>query len=131
MFATVNVGLIKLLLASRFCYSLAKQNGLPAIIGRVNSKTRTPVLATTLITAAIITAALWLPIETLALVTTSLLLFIFTMVNLALVRIKQRGKIIGDIFQVPLLLPIFGSILCGAFLLAQLFPVVIRLFLYF
>jgi basic amino acid/polyamine antiporter, APA family len=88
LFAVINGALIQIIMGSRVCYGLARQNRLPDYIGRVNSKTRTPINATLLVSLIILIAALILPIETLANTTTYLLLIVFSLVNLALVRIK-------------------------------------------
>lgn len=116
MFAVVNGALVQIIMASRVFYGLAQRNWLPEFIGRVNRKTKTPVNATLVLTAIIIAAALWFPIETLAAMTTSLLLFVFTLVNMALVRIKRCGEEVSNVFEVSILLPIAGSLLCGSIL---------------
>ena len=119
LFAVVNGALIQIIMASRVCYGLSKQGWLPEIIGKVSDKTHTPVNATLLITLIIIVMALWLPIETLARATSYLLLVIFTLVNLALVRIKRRKTEKDNIFVVPMLVPVTGAITCIVFLLLQ------------
>ncbi len=119
LFAVVNGALIQIIMASRVCYGLAIKNWLPAFLGSVNKITQTPINATMAITVSIIGGALWLPIETLAKTTTYLLLIIFILVNTALVKIKRRDENIDGIFQVNILVPIFASIMCFAFLLFQ------------
>ena len=119
LFAAVNGALVQIIMASRVCYGLAQKKWLPSFIGRVNSRTKTPINATAVLTGSIIVAALWLPIETLALMTTSLLLFIFTLVNVALVKIKRRGDPVENVFEVSIVLPILGSLLCASFLAMQ------------
>ena len=119
LFAVVNGALVQIIMASRVCYGLARKNWLPAFMARVNSKTKTPANATAVLTATIVVAALWLPIETLAAMTTALLLSIFTLVNVALVKLKWRGDPVENVFEVNILLPIVGALLCAAFLLIQ------------
>lgn len=119
LFAVVNGALIQIIMASRVCYGLSNQKWLPVFLGKVSSRTRTPVNATIVITVAIIVAALWFPIETLANATTYLLLVVFSLVNLALIRIKQRGDSAENIFEIPILVPIVGLLCCVAFLLFQ------------
>ena len=128
LFAVVNGALIQIIMASRVCYGLAKQSWLPEFLGEVNSKTQTPVNATAVLTAIIIVAALWLPIETLAATTTSLLLFVFTLVNIALVKIKRRHEPVANAFEVNILFPIVGAILCGTFLSVHGFAQLVALF---
>jgi hypothetical protein len=66
-----------------------------------------------------ITAALWLPIETLAKTTSYLLLGLFCLVNLALINIKRRDSAEVPAFSVPMWVPIAGSMSCALFLAIQ------------
>ena len=119
MFAVVNGALIQIIMGSRVCYGLAREKLLPEFIGQVNSRTRTPINATIVITAIIIAAALWFPIETLARSTTALLLLVFSLVNVALLRIKLRENHPQGVFAVPLFVPVLGALLCVSFLAAE------------
>ena len=49
LFAVINGALIQIIMGSRVCYGLSQQNWLPASIGKVNSKTRTPINATLIV----------------------------------------------------------------------------------
>ena len=120
MFAVVIGGLIQIIMSSRVCYGMSQQGWLPSSLGRINRLTRTPLLATALVTGLVTAGALWLPIETLARTTTTLLLFIFILINLSLARIKLDPKRETPDFQVPLALPILGFVVSLGFLLAQL-----------
>ena len=109
MFAVVNGALIQIIMASRVCYGMARQQWLPSIMARVSSLTRTPIIATILVTVLIIVMALWLPIEQLARATSFFLLIIFSLVNLSLWRIKSRdGEADERIFRVPGWIPKAG-----------------------
>ncbi len=119
MFAVVNGALIQIIMASRVTYGLSRQGWLPLSLARVHPGTKTPLLATVLVTATIIVAALWLPITTLANSTTTLLLLIFSLVNLSLVRVKMRDGKDADIFRVPMFVPVVGFLSTLAFLAAQ------------
>lgn len=120
LFAVINGALIQIIMASRVCYGLARQGWLPESLGSVHPRTRTPIIATVLITAAIIITALWLPIETLANTTTYLLLIIFCIVNLALVNIKRRQEDVAEgIFTVNFFIPVCGFVISAAFLISQ------------
>ena len=116
LFAVVNGALIQIIMASRVCYGLSNQKWLPKYFGKVSIKTRTPINATVIVTIAIILAALWLPIVTLANMTTYLLLVVFSLVNFSLIRIKQRNESAENIFEVPIAVPITGLVTCVAFL---------------
>ncbi|MFT4863091.1 MAG: APA family basic amino acid/polyamine antiporter [Pseudohongiellaceae bacterium] len=127
LFAVVNGALIQIIMGSRVSYGLAKQGLIPAFFGRIESRTQTPVVATVLVSAVIIVAALWLPIETLARTTTYLLLVLFCIVNLALVRIKRREEAPPHVFAVPIAVPIAGFASCFVFLAVQTWLVLMPL----
>ena len=61
IFSTLNGALIQIIMASRILYGLSTQGWLPAGLGKVNRRTRTPLRATVLVTAAILALALWFP----------------------------------------------------------------------
>lgn len=86
--SVLNGALIQIIMASRVLYGLARQDALPRVLARIHPKRRTPILATALITALVLAFALTLPLESLARLTSAVTLVIFTLVNLALVRLK-------------------------------------------
>lgn len=118
--AVVNGALIQIIMGSRVTYGLSKQGLLPGIFAKVNSRTQTPILATTVVTAVTITAALWFPLETLARTTSYLLLTLFCLVNLSLVKVKLHGVTHPNTFTVPVFLPVAGFMSCVLLLVLQL-----------
>jgi amino acid transporter len=90
VFAVLNGVMIQLIMSSRILYGLAKEGWIPGIFAYVHPRTRTPVLATAIVAAVVILLALTLPIVRLAEMTSYLVLLVFTVVNLALIRIKWR-----------------------------------------
>ncbi len=110
--ATLNGVLIQMIMASRILYGLASQGSLPKIISSIHPLTRTPVIATSLVVATILLLALFLPIAQLAETTSIIVLGVFSMVNLALILLKRKAETSGDIFSVPLWVPITGLISC-------------------
>jgi basic amino acid/polyamine antiporter, APA family len=121
LFAIVNGALIQIIMASRVFYGLSREGWLPGILGIVNSKTRTPINATIIVSVVIIIMALWIPIETLAKATSFLLFIVFTMVNIALWRIKiHEENHPENIIRLPLWVPITGAITSLAFIIFQI-----------
>lgn len=120
MFAVVNGALIQIIMASRVCYGLSRQGWLPPIFSRVNQSTRTPLVATLLVSLSILIMALWLPVETLARGASLLLLMVFSLVNLALWRIKRRADAAPAGFSVPRWIPATGFVSSTAFMGYQL-----------
>jgi APA family basic amino acid/polyamine antiporter len=93
MVAITNGALTQIIMASRMLYGMAGRGLLPHFFRHVNSRTQTPSRNTWLVTLVIIGFALWLPVLTLAKLTSTVMLVIFAGVNLALIRIRhtQRG----------------------------------------
>ena len=121
MFAVINGALIQLIMASRVCYGLARQNWIPGFFSKINSRTQTPVIATVTVTVIALIMTLWLPIITLAKLTTYFLLCIFLLINLSLARIKKVKTDYYGGFTVPMIVPVTGSVACVIFLVLQLY----------
>ncbi|MBI1260365.1 MAG: amino acid permease [Rhizobiales bacterium] len=122
--ATVNTVLVQVVMAARVLYGMVSSGTMPAILGRIDPDTRTPLMATLIAVVIILTLALAFPLGGLAQTTTFAALIIFTIVNLALVRIKLRDKDTTPHYTVPLWVPIFGAVMSLAVLVfatAQLF----------
>ncbi len=120
--ATLNGVLIQMIMASRVLFGLSRQKSLPAVLGYVHPKTRTPLVATGLVAVAVLIFALFLPIEKLATLTSSLMLIVFVVINTALVWLKmQESSAPSDIYEVPVIVPVIGAITCAALLVAGLF----------
>ena len=110
--ATTNGVLIQIIMASRVIYGLAKQKNLPAFLTAVNPVTRTPVVATVVVVALVLIFATLLPIAELAEATSTLILVVFCLVNLALIRMKRsEAAPSGGVFAVPIWVPAAGLLL--------------------
>ena len=119
--ATLNGIIVQIIMASRVLYGLARQGGLPAAFGHVSQTTRTPMFATMLTSALVFLLALMLPLHHLADVTSRLTLLVFAVVNISLVRIKQRNpRRPPAVFVTPAWVPWAGAVACIALLAADL-----------
>ena len=119
MIAISNGALTQIIMASRMLYGMARRGLLPPIFGRIHPRTRTPFLNTWLVTGVILGFALWLPLATLARITSSVMLIVFIFVNLSLLKV-QAGNLFEDHtprFIVPRWIPVF-ALLANLFLLA-------------
>ena len=122
--ATLNGVIIQIVMASRVVYGMAKKGSLPQRLAEVNSRTHTPVIATLIITAISGILAIFFPIGKLAEFTTSLILLVFTFVNLSLVILKiQKSPVPAGIYTVRVWVPIGGTISCIALLVG---PYILR-----
>ena len=122
--ATLNGVVIQMIMSSRVLYGLGKQGQLPTYFSNVNAITKTPLYATLIVVVIIYALAMFFPIEALAEKTAQFALAIFTLVNLALIKIKlsedeaspRAGKL-----RVPIWIPILGAVNSMALFIASLF----------
>ncbi|WP_169569413.1 APC family permease [Sneathiella limimaris] len=120
IFATLNGVLVQIIMASRVIYGLSIQGNLPEFLGNINAKTRTPLNATVLVTLIVLALALFFPIVKLAETTSSVVLSVFCLVNLALIFVKLRAELPETkAFIVPIWVPICGLLTSLGLLLSQ------------
>jgi len=119
LFAVINGALIQIIMASRVCYGMGRQRLLPAMFARVHHLTRTPAVATAIVSVVVLVMALWFPIESLAKATSYFLLLVFCLVNLSLWRLKRLVAQPAGIMCVPRWVPATGFIASCAFVIVQ------------
>jgi len=123
--AIINGTLIMMVKTTRILYGMSRQQWLPARLSAINSTTRTPVFSTILITLLILILALWLPVFTLAAITSLFTLFVFFSVNLSLVKIKRDDKKhhreSKGTHNYPIWIPMAGVLSSATFILAQVY----------
>ncbi len=124
MFAVINGALIQIVMVSRIFYGMSMNNWIPSIFSRVNEKTRTPIFSTIFSSTVILIFTLWLPIITLASMTSFLIFIIFTLMNLALIKIKLNNPKPKGIISYPIIFPILGIIVNLIILFIQLFSII-------
>jgi amino acid transporter len=117
IFALLNGALIQIVKASRVLYGLAREGSLPAVLGRVNSRTHTPALATVLVVAIAALFALTFPLGTLAETTALITLVTFTLANLALLLVKRRDPHPSGVTTFPIGVPVAGFAVSFAFVM--------------
>ena len=105
----INGVLIQIVMASRILYGMSRNRWLPNWLGIVHPRTRTPINATLVVMFIVLGFALCLPLLSLAKLTSFISLSIFTLINLALLRIKRRGERSPTI-NIPVWVPVCG---CG------------------
>jgi len=111
--ATMNGVVIILVMAARVAYGMARAGRLPGWVGRVSTRTRTPLRATVMVAAVVLGLAVLAPLGALAQLTSALVLAVFFMVNVALAGLKLRGGA-GPApgFSVPAVVPLCGAVSC-------------------
>jgi amino acid transporter len=120
--ATLNTILAQMTMAARVVYGLARQGDVPAVLGRVNQQTGTPLVATAIIVACVIPLALVVPFAWLAEGTSIATLAVFAVVNLALLRLRYL-RVPSNVPHVtaPIWVPALGLATCIAMIASSLF----------
>jgi amino acid transporter len=124
--AMVNGALVQIVMVSRILYSLSREGPLPAWLGRIHPKTRTPIFATAAVTLSIGLLAAAFPLTSLATATASVALCVFTLVNISLLvllfqeererRAVAEGERLPRDRGTPIWVPMIGAIASIGFL---------------
>lgn len=93
--AMVNGILVQVVMVSRVVYGMAREGLLPAWLGAVEKRRRTPLRATLIVTLIVTGLALTTPLLNLAQATGYITLAVFTLINLSLYRIASRSDWTG------------------------------------
>ena len=118
--AGLNGALVQIIMASRVAYGMSVKNQGPVWFAQVHPKTHTPLLATGAMTVVVVILALFFPMTTLARTTSSIILIVFALINLALWRIKKvTPDWKGEGPRYPSILPLMGFTACTIILLFQ------------
>jgi APA family basic amino acid/polyamine antiporter len=113
LMAVSNSALINMIMASRIVYGMADQGIVSRLFARVLPERRTPIVAivfTTLIAVVLISTG---DLSTLADTTVLLLLFVFTIVNIAVLTLR-RDSVEHEHFTAPSVFPIIGALVSVA-----------------
>ena len=116
MLSGLNGALVQIVMASRVAYGMARRHVAPSVFAKIHPRTRTPIAATYAVAAVVLVLALGLPIVVLAKVTSTILLVVYSLVNLSLVVVKSRDRerpAAGPSY--PIWLPITGVVTCVGF----------------
>ena len=119
IFAIGNTALLNYLMGSRLLYGMSRQGLLPAVLGSVHPVRKSPHIAVVVLFGIVSLLILSGSVKQLAESTVLLLLIVFTVVNLSLVVLKRRpGEPRGG-FEPPLLVPIFGALVCAMLIIVR------------
>jgi APA family basic amino acid/polyamine antiporter len=113
IFAIGNTALLNYLMGSRLLYGMSRQGLLPAMLGKLHPRRHTPQMAIFALFGIVTLLILSGGVKPLAEATVLLLLSVFTLVNISLVVLKRREGEPTDGFDVPLLVPILGALVCA------------------
>lgn len=122
LFAVVNGALIQIIMSSRLLYGMSKHKVLPKFLSDIHPVTRVPHKATLLVSAAILTLTLLFDLESLAILTSYIVVIVFMTMSVTLIVVKRQDvknnkKYNG--FSIPMLIPVIGLLLLIGFLFMQ------------
>ena len=120
MFAVINGALIQIIMAARIFYGMSKKGWISAYFSHIHYKTRTPHIATFTVGGSVLVLALWFPLIDLAKASSFLILVVFSLVNLALIKIKIQTPNPENIRTYSMLIPVLGALLSTMLLTFQL-----------
>ena len=114
IFATANTILVQFIMVSRVIYGMSeKSSSIPKIFGRVNAKTRTPILATIIVALFTLILAIAFPLDRLAELTSQAILLVWLLVNVALIKLKKKGPVPdSEVYITPIWVPVIGALFC-------------------
>jgi amino acid transporter len=102
LLTTLNTVLVLLIVSSRIIYGMGREGALPGVLGRLNKRTSTPIVASVV---ALLVALSFLPlgkIDVVAKITSFGSLLTFTLVNLSLLHLRRVAPNISRPFKAPL-----------------------------
>lgn len=114
LFAIVNGIIAQIIMASRVLYGLSREKLINGWFGSVNSKTKTPINSTVLVSIIMLIGALSLPLVALASMTSLGLLFIFSVVHASCLKLRKQ-------VDINPIVPIIGLALNTGIIFIQLF----------
>jgi len=117
--AIANGVLVEIMMLTRLFYGMARRGQLPARLGRIHPRTRTPIEATVLAGIIVLATALLIPFERLLALANALTLGVFIVVDLALWRIQRRQPAGEGVFAVPHWVPPVAAALAVGLIVAE------------
>lgn len=93
MLSVTNSALAQIVMVARVVYGMAGAGNAPTVLARIHPTRQTPLVATGLTVLVILVLATSFPLLTLAKATSFVVLVIFTLINLALLRLKLTGRV--------------------------------------
>lgn len=120
LFAVVNGALVQMIMPSRLLFGMSRRGWMPAWLGYLHPRWRTPLAAIAAVAALVAVLALAFPLVGLAAATSFFLLVIFSLVNIALLRVKRRGPAPAGVRVFPAWVPAGGLVLSVLLLVLQL-----------
>ena len=119
LMSVVNGALVQVIMASRVLYGMARHDMAPEVFSYVNARTRTPIFATGVAAVVVLAFALWLPVGTLAQITSLVILLVFAIMHLVMLRLKVLEPHPDGVSVIPFSLPVIGLLLTVGLILLR------------
>jgi amino acid transporter len=121
VFSTMSALNATVLASTRVCFSMGRDQMLPAALGNVHHRRRTPHIAILVTGILILIMAAALPLATIGAGASLLFLLCFALTNASMIVIRYREPQLRRSFRVPLfpLLPTLGVLTCVALAISQ------------
>lgn len=124
LLATLNGVLVNIVMGSRFLYGMARRGWIPEWFSRV-SRWHVPARGTIIVSTLALMAALLLPIERLAQITSLLLLCVFLAANVSLIVVRRGQPGVDNLRISPAYMPWIGAVASAALLAGQIITMVL------
>ena len=118
--AVGNGVLVQIVMLSRLFYGMATKGQLPALLTRVSPRTQSPVPATWLAGAIVLTVTLLVPFRQLLVFANAITLVVFVLVDLALWRLRLLSSPPAEGFRAPIWVPPVAALVSLILLAAEL-----------
>lgn len=127
LFSIMNGVLVQIIMASRLMYGMADNGWIPKWLAYVSPKTQVPVISTGIVLAVMILVTMTGTLQSLASLTSFIILTIFSFINLGLCLIKYREsklppeEVDTNHFTIPFWIPLLGLLVNVFFIGYNLF----------
>ena len=119
LMSVVNGALVQIIMASRVLFGMARLQLAPVRFDFVNPATQTPLLATGVTSFVVLAFALWLPVSTLAQLTSLVVLLVFAVMHIVLMRLKISDPQPDGVSPIHFAVPAVGLTLTLALVLLR------------
>ncbi|HLL82635.1 MAG TPA: APC family permease, partial [Longimicrobium sp.] len=116
LFAIANTALVNHLMGSRLLFGMGRQGLVPGGLGRVHARRGTPAVAILVVSALVVVLMFSGGVRELASATSSLLLFVFIIVNGAQLVLRRKAGEPRGLLELPAAVPAAGILVCAAML---------------
>lgn len=123
IFAIGNTALLNYLMGSRLLYGMGTQGLLPAGLSKVHPRRHTPHIAVLCLFGIVTVLIAAGDVKAMAEATVLLLLAVFVTVNASLAILKLRRSEAPGGFEIPVVIPVLGAVVCAAFFGTRLYRV--------